>query len=513
MTAEEKLKKIISDPVLWIETFCKIVNKQGKLVPFKLNPQQKDLVQNMGKYSCVLKSRQLGITSVSCAMSCWYALNNANVHCILVSYSMESVSVIFDKLKQIYDSLPSQIKLKEVANNRSMLKFSNNSKVTVCTLGSKEISRGSSLAYAHISEIAFAKQDMVSKQILAIEQALLPNAKIVLESTANGLNEFYNIYQKAENKESLYDGYFYNWIDDEIMFADEYKAFTKRYKALRGAELTVDELEPIEQTYYGMGATLQQLMWRRLKIANSSEEQFKQEYPASPIESFITTGNNLFNAEKLQLEFNQRKSIKRLTDIPTLPTVLKPYIRSYLTVWEEPKRDMDYFCGIDASEGIGQDYSVIDIYDSDASQVAQFRSNKVQPYEIANIANELCRYYNKALIVCEKASGGHIILDRLRNTYSYVGLYKSKMYDEKGRKFKKIGFINSSKSKPILINNFVEMWENNDMFIRSTATLNEMKTYVFSNGSMNAERSKNDDCVIASALAIHGILHGVKYKW
>ncbi len=61
MTNKEKLKKIMSDPILWIETFVKIVNKAGKLVPFKLNPQQKYIMRNKGKFNICLKSRQLGI--------------------------------------------------------------------------------------------------------------------------------------------------------------------------------------------------------------------------------------------------------------------------------------------------------------------------------------------------------------------------------------------------------------------------------------------------------------------
>ena len=35
MNNKEKLIKIMSDPILWIETFVKIVDKQGRLVPFK----------------------------------------------------------------------------------------------------------------------------------------------------------------------------------------------------------------------------------------------------------------------------------------------------------------------------------------------------------------------------------------------------------------------------------------------------------------------------------------------
>jgi hypothetical protein len=64
MDSKEKLKKIMNHPQLWIESFVKIVDKEGNLVPFKLNNEQGKLLEGLDKYNLVLKSRQLGISSV-----------------------------------------------------------------------------------------------------------------------------------------------------------------------------------------------------------------------------------------------------------------------------------------------------------------------------------------------------------------------------------------------------------------------------------------------------------------
>ena len=510
---KEKLIKILSDPILWGSSFCKVVDKSGKTVPFVMNPQQKELVNGLSKYNIVLKSRQLGITTVSCCLSLFYAITQPNSHCMLISFSLDSANAIFDKLKQIWDSIPNAIKPKEMANNRSYLKFDNGSKVTVCTMGSKELARGSSLKFVHISEIAFMKESLVSKQLLAIEQALLPDGKIILESTANGLNEFSNMWEKAEQGESLYKGFFFNWISDKIMFKEEYKQFATRYKGIYGKSLEQNELDLIEQSYFDMGATLEQLMWRRLKIANSTEMQFRQEYPASPIEAFITSGNNIFNVEKVQQLYNERKSIEKITNIPNIPIELKLYLNNYFTVWETPQKGIKYYVGVDSAEGMGADYTVIDVLNEDGMEVAQFRTNKIQAYEMASITNSIGLWYNRALLVVEKASTGGVILDRLRNTYHYKNLFKHKDYDHKGKMVKKIGWITSAKTKPILINDLVEWFENNDIFVRSTATLSEMKTYMFDGSSANAERGKHDDTIIACALAVQGIKQGFHYLW
>ena len=513
MKNSEKLFRILKDPVLWMQAFCTIVNKEGKKVPFKLNDEQKHLINGLDKYNIVLKSRQLGITSVSCGLSLYYAINEPNSTCLLVSYSIDSASMIFDKLKQLYDDLPSAIKLKDIANNRKELKFENGSKINVCTMGNKEIARGSSIKFCHLSEVAFMKQDCVNKNLLAIEQALLPNGKIILESTANGMNEFSNIWGKSENHENLYKPFFFSWIDDKVMFANEYKQFSDRYLQLYGEPLTYEQLEPEEKQYYDMGATFEQLTWRRIKIKNSSEEKFRQEFPATPMEAFITSGANIFDTQKIIDIYNQVSNLKPLTnaEIYNLPPVLKPYNRNYLKIWDAPEPKIKYVIGVDASEGVGSDYNVIHVYTNDLVQVAEFRSNKTPPHEVAKITYELAVWYNTALVVVEKASGGHIVLDRLRNTYNYKNLYKHKDYDSRGIMVKKIGFNTNPKTKPILINDFVELFDNDDIHIKSLALLNEMKTYEYADGKMNAIIGKHDDTVIATALAIQGVRSGVRY--
>ena len=231
------------------------------------------------------------------------------------------------------------------------------------------------------------------------------------------------------------------------------------------------------------------------------------------MEAFITSGANIFDTQKIIDIYNQVSNLKPLTnaEIYNLPPVLKPYNRNYLKIWDAPEPKIKYVIGVDASEGVGSDYNVIHVYTNDLVQVAEFRSNKTPPHEVAKITYELAVWYNTALVVVEKASGGHIVLDRLRNTYNYKNLYKHKDYDSRGIMVKKIGFNTNPKTKPILINDFVELFDNNDIHIKSLALLNEMKTYEYADGKMNAIIGKHDDTVIATALAIQGVRSGVRY--
>jgi hypothetical protein len=58
MNNTEKFKKIWGSPILFIQNFMKITNKNGEVVPFILNPMQKDFIKNMDSYNTILKARQ-----------------------------------------------------------------------------------------------------------------------------------------------------------------------------------------------------------------------------------------------------------------------------------------------------------------------------------------------------------------------------------------------------------------------------------------------------------------------
>ena len=104
-----------------------------------------------------------------------------------------------------------------IANNKKELKFVNGSRIICATCGSKDVARGLTIRFAHLSEIGFMK-DTIDRQLLAIEQALTPNGKIILESTANGLNYFSELWNKAERIHyCMMDKTEYNFFGDSIM--------------------------------------------------------------------------------------------------------------------------------------------------------------------------------------------------------------------------------------------------------------------------------------------------------
>ena len=90
-------------------------------------------------------------------------------------------------------------------------------------------------------------------------------------------------------------------------------------------------------------------------------------------------------------------------------------------------------------------------------------------------------------------------------------MYKYKEYDARGKAKKKVGFVTNSKTKPIMINDFVELFETNQLVINSKDLLSEMKIFSFKDGKMGAIQGSHDDLVMSFAMAIVGIKSNVNY--
>lgn len=518
MTKEEKLKRIVADPILWIKYFCTIVDKEGRKVAFEPSYHQKLLSKNFGKFNLVAKSRQLGVTSFALAYSLYLTHTEPDTVCMIMSYSLDTVDIVFKKLKAMYDDLNPSVKIKDVANNRKELILENRSRIICCVCGSKDAARGSTLRYVHLTEVAFMDDEKLKNQLVAIEAALRPDGQMVLESTSKGMNMWFELWMKAVNGESQYKPFFFSWLDDLKLFAKDYEENTEIYKNRHGKYLTVDDLDEEELTLYNKmngdsnPLALKKLMWRRMKIANIGLEKFRQEYPSNAMESFVVSGNNIFDLETVQARLNNVDQTKKLTLPKNLPPIFKKWKNS-ITIWKYPKVGQKFYGGVDTGEGIGADNSVISIVDAEGFQCFEFANNKIKPYEFAELVRAVGEYYNRCLLVIEKLSAGHTVVDKLYDSNNrYINLYKYKSYDAKGRVRKKAGFETSSKSRPIIINRFVELFDKGEVCVNSKGLLNEMKSFQLdNNGKVQAVTGAKDDRVMAICMALEGLASGIYY--
>jgi hypothetical protein len=518
--SQEKLAYLWKDEntIEWIQTFIRIADKNGDIVPFILTDEQRELVNSMIRENIILKSRQLGISSVVVALSIRACIVKDNTTCLLVSHNQSSTNTIFDKLKQQFNSLPDWIKPELMTNNRQELKFVNGSKITCLTAGNKEIGRGDTFTgIVHLSEFAFYKNP--EKQLKALSQALSDTGKIIIESTADGFNKFSEVYYQAKNNENSYKSYFFNWINGGRLFKELYQSSVEKYKARNnGNELTVDNLDADEIELYNIGATLEQLTWRREKIATDGVDAFHVEYPSSDDEAFMTTGSQIFDTKRIDSCIKAIITDKVIfipkTNITTMPVILQNLYPKSLKIWSIPKMGERYYIGCDVSEGLGKDYSTAIVFNKQGEQVAQLKNNVLKPYQVADVLDALGRFYNKAMLTVEKASGGHSVIERLRYEKHYMNMTKYVTYDIHNKAIWNVGFDTNNKTKSIIINDMREWFEKGLILIRSQEVLEEMKVFISNdNGSMGAISGSHDDLVMGTALGIVGLKSNVWYPF
>lgn len=503
-----KLKYLWKDEnrIEWIQTFIKIADKSGEIVPFILTDEQKEFLEGLTNRDIVLKSRQLGLSVCVIAESIREVVTRSNCTCALISHNQSSCNAVFDKLKQQFNSLPEWLKPDTIANNRQALTFANGSSIVCMTAGNKDLLRGSTITgVCHCSEIAFYGD--AERHLKSLSQACTESSTLILESTANGFNKFSELYYQAKNGENDYKPFFFNWINGRKLFQAQYDIAVEKWKNTHEHMLTTDEYDEEENRLANMGATLDQIVWRKLKVATEGLDTFHREFPATDDECFSSSGSQIFNSDRLSALLKQ-KEIQPIAPANIICRKdLQPWLRNKsFKVYALPRPKERYWIGVDVSEGVGLDASTFLIMNKEGEEMASFCNAKIKPYAFAEVLNYVGLWYNKAQLIVEKASGGHSVIERLRMTYHYMNMMKYKTYDEYNKIEWRWGFDTNPKTKGIAVNDAVELFEKGQLLIKTRQLLEEMKVFVMSDsGRMSAVNGAHDDLVSALWLTIEGM--------
>lgn len=430
------------------------------------------------------------------------ALWMSGMGCAILAHERATLDKIFDIPRRAFENLPDAIKPKTRADSARELRFTeryDGMKLDSNIYVALKV-RGGTVQRLHITESAYVKDrqelDAGSKQAVPIE------GWITEETTGNGFNTFYDAYMEAYNNPNPtdldYKTYFYAW--------HEHPEYT-----LDGTlpNKTGKELEMIEKYKLTDG----QLLWRRwkmneLKRSNrdtglSGDQLFKQEYPSSMLEAFQSGAGNVFDSEILEkidpVEPMDKESVLQGVK-PDDQSKWDALLKKELKIWELPEEGKKYNIGIDPSDGTGADYSVIDVW-TDTDQVAQLKI-KENPKEVARLGCEIGYLYNTAYMGVENNKLSTILY--VANEFKYPHFHYERVVDEKtGKKKKKIGWNTNSKTRDLMIDDFLILFEDEELNIRSGLTISEMFTFVTKeNGKREHANGKHDDALFAGFIAI-----------
>lgn len=498
---KEVRKRLRDEFKFYSRNAVKIRTKAGEIRPLILNPVQRkldELVEAQYKAEgrvrvIILKARQQGLSTYTSGKLYFRLSQMKAKKGLVVAHKADSTRALFDMYQRIHAETPEALKQSTKYSSRRELTFDKlNSGLMVATAGGDGIARGETITHCHLSEVAFWPVATAADNFNALMQSIpdVPDTEVYIESTANGMTGvFYEQWQQAIAGTNGFIGFFSPWFD-----SPEY-----RVKVPEGFERTFEEEELVEA--YGLDD--EQLVFRRQKIAQTSREQFMQEYPSCADEAFITSGRPVFNPE--QITERLRDAPDPIARMAVEEGVLREHPRGELLVYHKHDPAEVYTIGADVGMGVRDgDYSVAQILDSSRRQVAVWRA-LIHPDTFADVLQALGLYYNTARIAPENNNHGILTAVRLGRDLAYPNIYtevaEGKLNDQQSIS---IGFRTNVKTKPLIIDRLRASCREQEIEINDKTTLREMLSYVVNeSGAMEAEPGCHDDTVMSLAIANH----------
>jgi len=240
----------------WISDKLKIVNKNKEVVDFIPNKAQTHLIENLSGRDVILKARQLGMSSVILAMFTADFILIENSYNVVVADVDDNATGLLARVKFFIQSYEEKTGRKVPLKYNSKTELYNPVMNTYYKIGSAkntQFGRSKTITNLLLSELSFyPNPELIFASAI---QAVVPNGRVIIETTANGFNWFKTLWDEAEErgfKKHFYDP---SW------------EYTKEFLELKKRELG------------------------RL---------YEQEYPDSPETAFLTSGDLYFDKEALK---------------------------------------------------------------------------------------------------------------------------------------------------------------------------------------------------------------------
>jgi len=464
---QQEYIKCAQDPVHFMKKYCFIQHPQQGRILFHLYPFQEKVLHlwKDNPYSVILKSRQLGISTLSAGYSLWLMLFHKDKNVLCIATKQETAKNMVTKVRFMFDNLPSWLKIDTVENNRLSLRLSNGSQIKAVA-ASSDAGRSEAVSLLLIDEAAFIEQ--IGEIWASAQQTLATGGGAIVLSTPYGTgNWFHQTWVRAENAENDFLPIKLPWY----VHPDRDQAWRDRQNELLGdPRMAAQECD--------------------CDFASSGDVVFYGEY----------------------IEFYEQTYIKDPLE--------KRGADQNLWIWQPADYSRNYLVVADVARGDGKDYSAFHVIDIETNtQVAEYRG-QIGVKEYGHLLVGVATEYNEALLVVENASIGwatiQTIIDR-----GYSNLYYStksdsslsESYFDKYMDTSKMvpGFTMSSRLRPMVIGKFQEYVNDKSVIIQSKRLLEEMKVFVWKNGRAEAQQGYNDDLVMSFGMAM--FMRDTSYKF
>lgn len=530
---EQKFKNYREDFELWARECVRIRHKlTGQMVAWELNGPQRRVLGVMERQRragrpvrvILLKARQWGGSTLVSLYMAWIQLfHSENWHSLICAHFKDASTTIRGLYSQLIENypeelLPKGVKLVPYEGMRSVkLLTVRGCRISVCSAENVDAARGADYAMAHLSEVAFWA-DTPGKKASDLVRAIcgsvprVPNSVIVMESTANGVgNFFHREWVRAQAGESDKEAVFVPWFEIE-MYREELTCPVEELKS----RLTPYERELMETEHLSP----EQINWYHLKSREyAAHEQMAAEYPSNPSEAFTSTEVSVFPARYIEsLRRGVSEPIERY-DFERERQEFFPTVSGALEVWAEPCKASElqgrhsYVAAVDVGgRWAGADWSVIAVFDvrneGRMELAAQWRGH-IDHDILGSIALALGRRYHNALLVIESntlESQSLGVMERIVAS-RYRNLYQRACLESAGRATEyRYGFHTNVATKTAAMADLMELLRDGRLTERSAGAIEELAAYARRpNGSMGAPDGMHDDLVMTRAIAAYAL--------
>jgi len=451
--------KCAKDPVHFMKKYCYIQHPQRGRIQFNLYPFQEKVLKLFrdNPYSIVLKSRQLGLSTLSAGYSLWLMIFHKDKNILCIATKQETAKNMVTKVKFMFENLPSWLKVDASENNKLNLRLINGSQIKA-TSASSDAGRSEAVSLLLIDEAAFI--DNIGEIWASAQQTLATGGGCIALSTPYGTG---------------------NWF---------HQTWTR-------AEASENEFLPIKLPWFVHPERDQK--WRdRQDELLGDPRMAAQECDCD----FSTSGDIVFYPE--YIEYYEKTFLKDPLE--------RRGADQNLWVWETPDYTRNYIVVADVARGDGKDYSAFHVMDVENNvQVAEYKG-QINTKDFGHILVGIATEYNEALLVIENANIGwatiQVAIDR-----NYSNLYYSprgdsnnvNSYFDKYTDTSKMvaGFTMSTRTRPMVIGKFQEYIADKGVTFQSKRLLEEMRTFIWRNGRPEAQSGYNDDLVMAFGVAMY----------
>lgn len=560
MTADEQQEYVrcALDVHYFVEKYCKVKREDGSVGSIKLRDYQKEILDNFvnNRFNILMASRQVGKTISSAIFMLHKILFDNDKNIMIVANKGDTAVEIVDKIKSIYSLLPFFLKPGIKTWNQKSLTFENGCRIKT-SARTKTPAIGFTIDVLYLDEFAHIPSNIIEPYYTAAfpTTAAVQNSKIIITSTPNGMNLFHRLLTDAERpegdplknnykpmrvywyqvpgrfvtyirlnahklheygvtKEEIFDIVNQKWGNQTKVFMEYNMDLLKDVINIFNDDKCTDEdvkrLNFIDKNGFEVPimAIAEVTTWKEEAIKDiGGEDAFNQEYGLR----FINASKSLLNEAIIDdllknkknyvhepiMEFDRRlkfsyNDLKWVDD----DTIFIPIMR----------RDYKFVISVDISEGLGQDYSIINIFRVSEKpkelieiqknsyksvvdffrleQVGIYRNNYISVKQLAELLYMIVFEYlnpDNCKVVVELNNYGNTLFAELPHVFDGNNNYGSSVFVRYKHRAdateEKVG-LKVGENKNMMVKDYQELMQSKGFVINNEDNIREITTFV-----------------------------------